>query len=354
MSRPGVTYQDISAAANQLKGQGKAITIENVRAILGTGSLGTINNHLRKWKEAQNTTHKIASKENIPEELVSIMKGLWEKVLTQATERFVPLEENYQNEVTELKTELEKYQSNNQRWQKLFNQWQQEKVQLDNEKLTLEQAITFARKENESLQTKQDGLTQQLQDKQQRIDELHRLHQRVQENLEHYRESVREQRLVDQQQFDQQKQQLHVEIKSLQEHTGLQRDNIIILQQSNQEMIQKYSLLETIHQDMNSQLQQVKQQLIEAEKTQYEFKQSSQHWESQCKALQQIVEHKTNSYIDIQAEFKLISQQLIDAKQSLNDLNHRNRLLADDKLQLLHEKGDLQGQLKQLQKAIVV
>ena len=43
MSRPGVTFQDIANAAQDLKGQGKTVTIENVRAILGTGSIGTIN-----------------------------------------------------------------------------------------------------------------------------------------------------------------------------------------------------------------------------------------------------------------------------------------------------------------------
>lgn len=49
MSRPGVTYQDIAAAAQELKGQGKNITIENIRANLGKGSIGTINKYLRQW-----------------------------------------------------------------------------------------------------------------------------------------------------------------------------------------------------------------------------------------------------------------------------------------------------------------
>lgn len=54
----------------------------------------------------------------------------------------------------------------------------------------------------------------QLQDKQERIDELHRLHAQVQINFEHYRESAREQRLIEQQQYEQQKQELQVENKT--------------------------------------------------------------------------------------------------------------------------------------------
>src|SRR5688572_18507359 len=143
MARHGITYEDVISAANALKAQGKSVTIESVRGFLGTGSSGTVNQHLRRWKEAQNSTQKIASKENLPEGLISLVKALWEGVLAQSSEQFTPIESNYQNEIAELKTELEKYRSNNQRWQKMFNQWQQEKTALGNEKLTLEQALEF-------------------------------------------------------------------------------------------------------------------------------------------------------------------------------------------------------------------
>lgn len=127
MARPGVTYKDIATAASELKGQGRSITIDNVRSILGTGSIGTINNHLRKWKDAQTSTNKIAVKENIPEELIALVKGLWERVCAQSIEQFTPLETRYQQEVAQLKQEVDKYKNNNQRWQKLYDQWLKEK-----------------------------------------------------------------------------------------------------------------------------------------------------------------------------------------------------------------------------------
>ncbi len=126
MSRPGVTYQDIVNAIAELKGQGKNITIENIRAFLGTGSIGTINKYLRQWRDIQS-----ASKENLPEELVSLMQKLWESFLTTSLQRF-------EVEITGLKAELEKVRHNNRRWQKLFDQWQQEQNKLVNEKAQLE------------------------------------------------------------------------------------------------------------------------------------------------------------------------------------------------------------------------
>jgi hypothetical protein len=141
MSRPGVTYHDIVTATNQLKEEGKNITIENIRAFLGTGSIGTINKYLKQWRETQESRHKIASKENLPENLVALIKGLWEEIISQSTERFNPIEETYKREIAELKVELSKYKTNNQRWQKLFNQWQQEKSDLQGQLKQLQKSI---------------------------------------------------------------------------------------------------------------------------------------------------------------------------------------------------------------------
>lgn len=54
------------------------------------------------------------------------------------------------------------------------------------------------------LDSKSDALAQQLQGKQDHIDELNRLHKQAQLNLEHYHESSREQRLMEQQRYEQQ------------------------------------------------------------------------------------------------------------------------------------------------------
>ena len=282
MARPGVTYQDIANAASELKGQSKNITIENVRAILGTGSIGTINQHLRKWKEAQQTTQKIASKENLPESLIALVKGLWESVVEQSANQFQVIEEAYKQEIVELKIEMEKYKNNNQRWQKLFNQWQQEKAVFKNDKLTLEQAIEFAHKENQSLHAKYDGLLQQSQEKQERITELHRLHQQTQSNLEHYREAAREQRLLDQQQFEREKQELQFELKNMKEQLAIKHHQYGELQQQNQLLSQSLMELEKHQHQIVSDNESMKEKINQLEKLHSE----NQHWQQQCKEVE--------------------------------------------------------------------
>lgn len=352
MARPGVTYQDIISAANELKGQGKSITIENIRTHLGTGSIGTINKYLRQWREVQASTGKIASKENLPEELISLVKGLWEGVLNQSTQRFEPIETNYQQEISELKAELEKYKNNNQRWQKLFNQWQQEKIKLDNEKLTLEQALEFAHKENHSMQVKQDGFLQQLQEKQARVDELHRLHQQAQENLEHYREAAREQRLLDQQQYENHKQQLLAENKMLNDSLMLQREKFLTIQQQFQLLEQTTAALEKNHAMTQATLDQVFSKLELTEKEKNESENTAQHWQNQYKELQQSLQEKSHQLMEAQTESKLLLQQLSDSRQTVNALQDQNKLLGHDKWILAQEKSHLEGQLKQMQQIV--
>jgi hypothetical protein len=81
MARTGVTYHDVAIAAQQLIASGKNPTIGNIRIALGTGSNSTLGTHLRTFKDRQNETSQIAIKEKIPEELIAVIKGLWERGL---------------------------------------------------------------------------------------------------------------------------------------------------------------------------------------------------------------------------------------------------------------------------------
>ncbi len=342
MARHGITYDDVSSAANSLKGEGKSITIENVRRFLGTGSAGTVNQHLRRWKEIQNSSQKIATKENLPEPLIALVQGLWEGVITQSIEQFTPIEANYQQEISELKMELEKFRTNNQRWQKMFNQWQQEKTTYANEKLTLEQALEFAHKENQALHSKNDVLLRQLQEKQERIEELHRLHQLAQSNLEHYRESAREQRLLDQQQFEREKQQFLFEAKEMQEQ-------LVGEQVKHGELLQKHQLIERSHIELELIRESLKKEIQQLGKTNVEYQQASQHWQNQFQELQKSFEAKLREVTLLQSDLANSKQRLVDAKELLLEAQSQNKLLASEKWELAQAKAQLEGQIKQMQ-----
>jgi hypothetical protein len=350
MARPGVTYQEVADIATQLIGQGKHPTVELVRITLGTGSSTTIANHLRQWKANQESNSLLSTKENIPSELVAVMKGLWEKVLTQSQEKIITVENSYQKTIAELQQELEKYKNNNQRWQKLFNQWQEEKNELASDKLTLEQALEFAHKENQSLHGKNDGLLQQLQEKQERVEELHRLHQQTQANLEHYRDAAREQRLLDQQQFEREKQHLQLDIKNSKEQLVLQQSKLSEFNQKNQLLEQSYIELRNQYKQSASLVESLKNKAEQLEKINIEHQQTRHHWQHQFNSQQKSFEAKLCEVVSLQSDNKILNQQLFDTKQLLRDAQDQNKLLASEKWELSQENASLKGQLKQLQK----
>ena len=81
------------------------------------------------------------------------------------------------------------------------------------------QLLTNARIEIATLTEKLAGAEQQNQEKQARIDELHRQNQQIQVNLEHYRAASLEQRLTDQQRCEQQQKQLEQTVQQVQPGT---------------------------------------------------------------------------------------------------------------------------------------
>jgi len=349
MARPGVTYEDIAKAASQLKGENKNPTIEAVRAILGTGSISTINNHLRKWKQADKQSKSLATKENIPEELIAIVKGLWEQILLSSETKVEKIKDSYEKEFTILNEDLAKYKANNQRWQKMFNVWQQEKVKLENDKSTLEQALEFTQKENDALITKQDGALKQLSDKQARIDELNKLNKQAQENLEHYRESQRLQRLQDQENYAANLQNLQTEIKNKNNQFDVCRNELI---DSRNQIQQNNLIIENLTRDnkrIKAENTSQNNSIKSLENTLAVKDEQLKTQNKELKELESKLKLQTEEYIESKINIKLLKQQFDDTNKALEDLTIKNNLLSQNKWELAEEKAKLQGQLKQMQ-----
>ena len=238
MARPGVTYIDVSNAAQQLVAAGRTPTIETIRIELGTGSNSTLGTHLKTWKSKQDSTQQIATKENIPEELISALKGVWERVMNQSEDRIQLIHRETQQELLQLRQEVQRLQKDNAVSQQQYQQVKQERDGFAHEKSAIEQMFANAKIEIAILSEKLVGSDQQNQEKQVRVDELHRQNQQVQSNLEHYRTASLEQRLADQQRYEQQQKQLNQELTKV-------RHEKLALQQETQRITFEYDGLRT-------------------------------------------------------------------------------------------------------------
>jgi chromosome segregation ATPase len=349
MARPGVTYLDVSNAAQQLVAAGRTPTIETIRIALGTGSNSTLGVHLKTWKSKQDQTQQIAIKENIPEELISALKGVWERVVNQSADRIQAIEQETQQELIQLKQEVQRLQKDSLYWQQQYQQIKQERDGFVHEKTVIEQLIATAKIEVATLSEKIIGTEQQNHEKQARIDELHRQNQQIQANLEHYRSASLEQRLADQQRYEQQQKQLEHTIQKInQELVEVKREKLEFQQQHQQFIFENTNLktqldkLNTQHELLTARLAEILGEL--AKKTQ-----GQQHWQEQFELLQAKYDTKSESLVNLKTQHAILLQQSETNKSEINELREQNKLLAHEKWILGQEKAQFYGQMKQLQ-----
>lgn len=348
MARPGVTYLDVSNAAQQLVAAGRTPTIETIRIALGTGSNSTLGTHLRTWKSKQDQNQQIAIKENIPEELISALKGVWERVMNQSEDRVQTIQQESQQILMQLKQEVQRLQKDNAILQQQYLQTKQERDGFAHEKSAVGQLLTNAKIDIATLTEKLAGFEQQNQEKQARIDELHLQNQQIQTNLEHYRNSSLEQRTAEQQRYEQQQKQLEQTIQQMnQELVKIKRERETFEKESQQANFEKDSM-KTQLDKLDAQYESATTRLTDTLNELAKQTQSQQHWQKQFEILQTKHDEQNKSFFELQTQYATLLQQSETIKYELNELHEKNKILAHEKWELGQEKAQLYGQLKQL------
>ncbi len=352
MARPGVTYLDVSNAAQQLVAAGRTPTIETIRIALGTGSNSTLGVHLKTWKSKQDQTQQIATAENIPEELISALKGVWERVMNQSEDRIQTFQYETQQELIQLKQEVQRLQKDNAHWQQQYQQTKQERDGFAHDKSVIEQLLANEKIEMAKLSEKISGAGLQNKEKQARIDELQRQNQQIQANLEHYRNASLEQRLTDQQRHEQQQKQFEQTTKQINQELIEVKQEKSVFQQQSQQAIFENKTLKTQLAKLESEYESITMQLAGALDELARKKQDQQHWHDQFQKLQIKHGEQDQFLIDIKTQYAIVLQQAETMKTEIKELHGKNILLAQEKWELGQEKAQLYGQLKQLEAQI--
>jgi hypothetical protein len=352
MARPGVTYQEVVEAANQLVGQQHNPTIEKIRLIIGSGSSTTIAAHLKEWKARQDETDQIAAKENLPSEFIALMKGLWQRLLGEADQRVTLIKTELTNILEETRAKLSTIQQDHTHLQQQHEQLKQQKESLSHNKTTLEQIRSEQQQEILSLNGKINGLNEQIQEKQARIEELAKLHKQVQDNLEHYREAVREQRLQDQERHTQQQQQAELTVKSLQQELMNAAQEKLRFQYQIEKALHEKELTEKAQQDSLLKLDQLKTEAISQKNLLLEKSQLAQQLQFQLDLREKQVLDQQTSLSHLQKESAALSARIVTIESECVVLKEQNTQLAREKWDASQEKAHLEGQLKQLQEIL--
>lgn len=354
MARPGVSKNDVFAAATELLGRGSEPTIEQVRGVLGTGSNSTIAGFLREWRALHTKGEAQSLNGDLPHEFVGLMKGLWQRLLHQSNNMIATIQQNNEQTIAELNAELDALKRENAKQQQQFVLLKQANDLLTGDKLALEQVLIKKDQEIASWSAQHEGLSTQITEKERHLAELSRLHKQAQENLEHFRAASREQRLLDQERHGQQLQQAEETIKQLRQELGVMtQEKITIVHQANKVLHEKDSLFKS-NETMVQKLEKLKSEINQSQKEQGESERKAQHWHAESERLQKKTDEQNLMLIDLQKQTAVLSQQLNVSNETANELKDQNKLLAHEKWLSEQEKSQLFGQVKQLQEIVQV
>jgi len=343
MARPGVTYHEVSMIAQRLTATGKNPTIDAIRIELGTGSNSTLGAHLRTFKERKTQTQQLATKENIPEELIAVIKGLWERVMNQSEDKIQIIQQETAQNIMQLKQEVQSLLQGNADWQQQFQKTKQERDAFAHEKSTLEQLLANSKIEAAAMTEKLNGLEQKVAEKQIRIDELHKQHKQTQANLEHYRTASLEQRTSDQQRFEQQQKLSEQAILQINQKVTQANQENITLEKKSLKIIFENEKLKSDFNALNTQHGLITTRLNDA---QNELAKTAQNLE-QLHSFQIKFNEQHEKLIELQMQHALTQQQLEAEKLKYKEASEQNKALAAEKWILGQEKSQLYGQLKQ-------
>lgn len=351
MARTGVTYFDISQAATTLSDQGREPTVDTVRALLGTGSKSTIGPLLKQWKKKY-TGVVNEEKSGLPRELLATVKGLHEGMQQQAHAQIEAIQVQARAAVEQACKIQHELDQRNRVTEEALEQLRTEHTQVISERDAQRILLTEIQQSGAVLQSQVEALELRLKDKTHETTSLKEQLDLAQRNLEHYRESVREQRDQERMGFDRQLRQheqslreareeykaLRVEQdRAVREHTQVQteRDHLraetaslqarseklVATLQERQHLFAKledrYATLEQSHSMVVKRIEQIELQNVRLEKAAAADAEKIRGLDAAHKTAQDLIENLMHENSTLGQEKAMIAGQFKQLQQSL-------------------------------------
>ncbi len=153
MSRTGVTYADVSLAAEKLVQQSLPPTIERIRVLLGTGSNTTVSKYLTEWK-TKNLKERIDAipANKVPSDSINLaVANVWEQLQRDNAAKIEEIEATAnhkiqlaQAEKEQALDELHRMTQDNQDLRVLLKDTREQNAALEKQHIALNQTLAVA------------------------------------------------------------------------------------------------------------------------------------------------------------------------------------------------------------------
>lgn len=349
MARTGVTFLDVSKAAQAVKERGNEPTVDRVRERLGTGSKSTIGPLLKRWREEKG---EAVDAGGLPSDLVEVIRSLHERLQSNADERVDQVKSELQSTIDELQQRLGQNQASlgQTKADKLSLESELHKVRADNDSLKKE--MEDLRLKASKTESQRDEAWSRIAELKYSLDEQKEENRALRENYEHYQQKTAEVRQQERDEYRLAAQHHLSQIQQLLEQATKSETRYMELQSEHRTLRNDY---ETQRTDLQSNIERFAKFKADMEALALRLKESV----SERDALHQQREAAQDRTASLASELSAARenakhlQQLLDrAHQMLHSANQRIEEVVDENRLIRQEKAVFQGQLKQLQASL--
>jgi len=344
MARPGVTYFDISRAAEAVKAQGNDPTIDRVREQLGTGSKSTIAPLLKQWR-SNNEPNMPEAETGLPADLINAVKSLRDSIQEASQEAIEQAKQDYHSQVQTLEQRLKDKES------ELIQALDREQEQrlkfseLESNYKELESKFDHLQALHTEIESDRNVLRARTQELKERTSELKEENRAVRDHFEHYQQRTADDRQLERNQFQSQ-------LRGLQSQTDILTSQLVQIQREKKDYRLQHEQAQERAKGLTTENQELKLNLGSLKE--------------QLKILAADCERKASELLKSEEKFTLMRADYIDQKERLAGQSatlasveaelkqarkNAERLDAENKA-ILAEKAVLQGRLVQLQDSI--
>lgn len=340
MGRIGISYVDVSQAADKLVAEGRNPTVDSVREELGsTGSKSTIAPLLKRWK-AEHQENMASAGVGMPSNLVDAMKSVYDNLQADVEQRIAQVQDAHETAMAELGEILQQQLEENALAAETT-------IQLNEEATRAQQVFEQLRAEQRALnlalataQAENAGLLNRLTDRAAEIVTMHQQLNYARTQFEHYQEASTNQRAEERSGFEQKLMRGEEELATMRQQSNDQQ--LKLIQQENR-LAQLPVLLQEIQRLQDSaNLERQQAAIIGAEHSQLTFQ--VQQLTTDRAELKQTLETTQLALNEISLRRAVDEKEKWMLEKHIAEAEVKMDQLREDKVALLQERATLQAQ----------
>ncbi|GAB2198394.1 DNA-binding protein [Sessilibacter sp. MAH4] len=349
MARAGITYYDVSKAAEAIKIQNQEPTVDRVREHLGTGSKSTIAPLLKRWRSDNG---EVVDVSGLPNDLVEVVKALHERVQQMADQRIAQSRDEFKASNDQLRKELTEARNSIAQLTDRQQDLNAQLLQITEAKALQSKSLEDVRIKLATAEAQRDEALSRTAELKESVAELKQENKDIRDHFEHYQQRTAEDRQQEREQFHVVNQGLKDQIQDLQHRLIQAESSASELIDTNAHLQRQTHELEQANAMNKSTLDR---QVVDIENLENRLNDASAKSREQQHKSEQLADNiaaLTSQKADADKQVAVLSQALEATKTDLIVSQNRVEALSDENRLILQEKAVIQGQFKQLQDSL--